>query len=348
MKKYITTECDNNQTVSKIEICQKDNLIGLHKYFIKRDHFHQIDKNTLVSGREVNFSIFINKDFDFKTVINASDNSPGKISPEILDMEVDIAIKASDIPLYNKYLESLEDVNLPDSNKTILIKEQSKIIMRDVLTDPKNSENISRTPNAVEKIATTIRNNQDTLYDLLSVINNDYYLYTHSVNVAVLSIGVGVSIGLTVEEIFNLGFGAILHDIGKSAIPPEILNKPNRLTVNEFRIMKRHVIEGEKILKKHECFPEDSMPAVTQHHEKLSGRGYPFGAKDAGIKLYGRITAIADCYDALTAQSPYKYAFNPFSALNLLVKEAENYDRELITVFIKMLGRVRIDKEVER
>ncbi|MBS4061485.1 MAG: HD domain-containing protein [Bacteroidetes bacterium] len=343
MTKYVPVEDNNHQRASSLEIGQIDNIntTGFQRYFLKKDDFHQIDKDALFSGREINFSIFINKDFDFQPVINASDNMPQKVSPEILDMEGDIAIKASDIPLYNKYLKFLEDVDLPDNNKTILMKEKSKIILRDVLADPRDSENIKRSSAAVEKIADTILNNNDALYDLLSIINYDYYLYTHSVNVAVLSIGLGVSIGLPKKEISNLGLGAILHDIGKSSIPPEILNKSGRLTESEFKIMKFHVLEGAKILRRHKCFPEESFPAVTQHHEKLSGMGYPFGIKASNMKLYGKITAIADCYDSLTARTPYKYPLAPFSALNIIVKETENYDHELLAAFIKMLGRVK-------
>jgi len=223
-----------------------------------------------------------------------------------------------------------------------LIKEKSKIIIRDVLTDPKNEDNIKNISSTVEKIADSILDNRDAIYDLISTIHRDYYLYVHSINVAVLSIGLGTAIGLTRNEIFNLGFGAILHDIGKSDIPIRILNKPERLTAHEFKIMKGHVFEGQRILMKYEFFPKDSMPAVTQHHEKLSGKGYPLGIKAPDIKLYGKITAIADCYDSLTTRNPYKYSLSPFSALNILVKETENYDRELLETFIKLLGRIKI------
>ncbi len=316
----------------------------VQRYFTQKERFHQIERTSLIQGYEINFCIYIHKGLDFKTLIEASDKSPVKIPPEVLNFTGDIVIKAADIHLYNKYLESLESAALPEkeknSLKALVIKEKSKIIMRDVLADPRSGKNIKNSSIMVERIAASIFDNKDTLYDLISIKNFDYYTYTHSVNVAVLSIGLGIASGLRSAEIFHLGFGALLHDIGKSSISPEILNKPGRLTPAEFQVMKNHVVEGEKILREHQAFPQDSFYAITQHHEKLSGSGYPGGIKASDIKSYGRITAIADSYDALTTQRPYKDALTPYNALSIILKEPEDYDQELLRVFIKMLGKM--------
>lgn len=316
----------------------------VQKYLSQKERFHQIDKDLLMQGYEINFCIYIHKGLDFKALLESSEKLPVKITPEISNFKGDFVIKTADIPLYNKYLESLESKIALDKEKSkikaMVIKEKSKIVMRDVLANPRSGENIKNSSDAVESIAATILDNKDTLYDLISIKNYDYYTYTHSVNVAVLSIGLAIASGLSPDETFNLGFGALLHDIGKSAISPEILNKPESLTPLEFQIMKNHVIEGAKILKEHQSFPKDSLELVMQHHEKLSGKGYPMGIKDFDIKLYGRIAAITDCYDALTTQRPYKNALSPFNALDIMLKETENYDYELLKIFIKMLVKV--------
>lgn len=342
MKNYLYLENDKKNTPLNIIVSKEDsnNIKGLKRYFLEKDNFHQIDKNLFFPDREISFSIFTNQDFTFKIVLEATPESPKKITPELLNIKDDIFIKASAIPLYNEYIDYLQNTSLTVENRMQLMREKSKIIIRNAITSP-NAENILKTSSAVEEITDSIINNKDVISDLISKINNDYYLYVHSINVAVLSIGVGASIGLTRGEMSNLGFGAILHDIGKSTIHPRILYKPERLTALEFKVIKSHVFEGQKILKDYKFFPDDSMPAVTQHHEKLSGKGYPLGIKASNIKLFGKITAIADCFDSLTTPTPHKYPLSPFSALNILVKETENYDRELIEVFIKMLGNIK-------
>ncbi|HMK43196.1 MAG TPA: HD-GYP domain-containing protein, partial [Dissulfurispiraceae bacterium] len=169
----------------------------------------------------------------------------------------------------------------------------------------------------------------------------DYYTYTHSVNVSVLAVGLGVAISLGKDATAKLGMGAMLHDVGKSAIPSEVLNKQGKLNDAEYSLIQTHVQEGEKILRGNPEVPEEAFPAVLQHHEKMSGRGYPFRLKGPQIKLFGKIAAIADCYDALTTKRPYKEPMTPFYALSIIAKETGDYDPELLKIFIKMLGKIK-------
>jgi putative nucleotidyltransferase with HDIG domain len=176
---------------------------------------------------------------------------------------------------------------------------------------------------------------------LLSMQGYDYYTYTHSVNVAALSISLGILIGLKRDVMEKLGMGAMLHDIGKSRISHEILGKQGKLSDVEYNMIKNHVIEGEKIMLNHADFSAESLTAVSQHHEKLSGKGYPYGLAGNKISLFGRISAIADCYDALTTRRPYKAAYTPFYALMMISKDTGDYDPELLATFIKMLGKIK-------
>lgn len=343
MKKIIPLQSNANLQNTKEDLSDEETR-EVQEYSSLKESFHQIERNALIEGNEINFSLYLQKGLKFKKVLEASDKSPAKIPPEISNSIGDIVIKSADIPLYDAYLESLETALLPGKEsarlKALLIKEKSKIVMRKILADPRSGKNIKNAETVVEKIVSSILDNRDSLYNLISIKNFDYYTYTHSVNVAVLSIGLGISLGLAQEKILHLGLGALLHDLGKSSIPPEILNKPEKLTPFEFEIMKSHVIYGEKILREHRTFPQNAFDAITQHHEKLSGSGYPYSLKASDIRLYGRITAIADCYDALTTQRPYKNAFTPFQALDIIVKQKEHYDNELLIIFIKMLGKL--------
>jgi putative nucleotidyltransferase with HDIG domain len=187
----------------------------------------------------------------------------------------------------------------------------------------------------------TILENKAAASDLLSLRTHDYYTYTHSVNVAVLSLGLGIAMGLPKWDVEKLGIGALLHDVGKSTIPSTIINKPGRLDDGEYSIIKTHVSEGEKILRSGKEIPEESFIAVSEHHERLSGRGYPSKKSGEDIHPFGRITSIVDCYDAMTTERSYQPARTPFYALSIITHEAGDYDKELLTLFIKMLGELK-------
>jgi HD-GYP domain-containing protein (c-di-GMP phosphodiesterase class II) len=175
----------------------------------------------------------------------------------------------------------------------------------------------------------------------MSLKNYDYYTYSHSVNVGVLSVGLGIASGMQKDAIFKLGLGAILHDIGKKAIHHDIVNKQGRLNDMEYQVIKTHVVEGEKILRENSEIPAESLAAMLHHHEKLTGRGYPFGLRGDNIELFGKITSIVDCYDALTTARPYRTALAPYQALSLITSETRDYDPELLKIFVTMLGNIR-------
>ena len=190
-----------------------------------------------------------------------------------------------------------------------------------------------------------ILSSPEIIHELISLNSYDLYTYTHSVNVAVLSVAIGVTHGMERDDAENLGVGALLHDIGKSGIPTEILNKPDKLSAPEYEIVKGHVVEGARILRTHEAIPRSASDVVLQHHERLSGLGYPYGLSGNAINLFGRICAIADCYDAMTTRRPYQGASTPYEALFQITKEAENYDRDVLDTFIRMLGKVGVPRK---
>ncbi len=330
---------NKNETASLLE-----NPSAFKEYSFNKEQYHQIDKRLLEEGIEVNFSLFSMDKFKISLIAEAAKKWPVKIDKKILSAEGDIMINKSDIPLYEDYLISLTksaDAVHKNRIKAIAIKENSKVVIKNLLDNPRSGENIKKSQVLVNNIIDCILQDRDAIYDLLSLRNYDYYTYTHSINVAVLSIGLGTAIELKRDNTEKLGIGAMLHDIGKSSIPHEILNKQGKLNSTEYTIMKNHVIEGEKILLEHKDIPDESLIAVLQHHEKLTGKGYPLRLSGNEIKLFGRIAAIADCYDALTTRRPYKPPFIPFYALSVAAKGTGDYDPELLKIFIKMLGKVK-------
>jgi putative nucleotidyltransferase with HDIG domain len=323
-----------------------DDIMLFREYAFEKELYYQINKSLLFPGEHIYFNLYLRRKFNFIILAEASEKKPAEINENIVSTEGDILIKKTDIPLYNNFLQIMADKlssghDEKRSVKSRIIRENSKLLVKDLLDNPRSGEKIKELQGTVNTMVDTILKNSDTIFDLLDISSNDYYTYTHSVNVAVMSIGLAAMVGLGSQETEKLGIGAMLHDVGKSMVPHEILNKQGRLNLTEYEIMKTHVVEGEKILLLHPNFPKDAFPAVTQHHEKLTGRGYPAGLAVGAIKLFGRIAAIVDCYDALTTNRPYKTAYTPYYALLILVKEKKDYDCHVLKEFVEMLGKVK-------
>jgi HD-GYP domain-containing protein (c-di-GMP phosphodiesterase class II) len=325
-------------------------LKELRDFSFKKSVYFQIDRDSIVKDTVVNFGLIRQKGTDFETIVKADSKSPARIDGEAwsrlaADAACEIVIEKTAISRYHEYLSSLSTVHLPENErirkKAIAIKENSKILMKELLDDPRSGEKIKEIRGMTDTIADSLLENREMIYSMLTLSKYDYYTYTHCVNVSILSIGLGIAAGLKEDDIRKLGIGAMLHDIGKTGIPPELLNKQGRLDEYEYKRIKEHVNEGENILRGHHDIPEISYGAVLQHHEKISGKGYPRGLKDKEIGLFGRISAIADCYDALTTRRPYKPAFTPYEALNIISGEKKDYDPNLLAEFVKMLGKMK-------
>ena len=165
---------------------------------------------------------------------------------------------------------------------------------------------------------------QNLMVNLVDLRTTDNYTFAHSVNVCVLSLLTGLTMGLAEDELVQLATGALLHDLGKTRIALEILNKPGPLTDDEFRIMKKHPLYGYEIIRQAPQF--DTIPALIalEHHENYDGSGYPEGKRRDDIHKLSQITAIADRFDALTANRIYRRAYPPHEAYEMCAA-AGNY-----------------------
>lgn len=188
---------------------------------------------------------------------------------------------------------------------------------------------------ASASIINDIMSRKGNLVQLTEIRLHDMYTFAHSVNVAMLSSMQGVLLGMDSKQLSELTLGGLMHDLGKLVVPPEILNKPGRLTDEEFEIVKKHPAAGvEKIMKL--AVPEVDRLAIvaSQHHEKMNGKGYPEGRTSKTIHRYGRIGAIADVYDALTSVRPYKKAYTPAIAYNIMMNcSPGQFDEDLLKLF---------------
>lgn len=162
------------------------------------------------------------------------------------------------------------------------------------------------------------------------------WLYTHSIDVAVVSLMMAVELGYSDEELTNLGIGAMLHDVGKLLVPKSIIQKPEKLTDSEMSLVRQHCELGMSSLESFNL-PKEYMDIVMQHHERLDGSGYPKGLKGDEISRNSRIVMIADVVDAITSYRPYRQSQSMDVAIKKLRKEKEKYPQELISLLEKIL-----------
>ncbi|WP_305075816.1 HD-GYP domain-containing protein [Propionivibrio sp.] len=191
----------------------------------------------------------------------------------------------------------------------------------------------------VEEIADSVTRNPGALISLARLKTADDYTYLHSVAVCALMIALGRQLKLDEELIRKLGIAGLLHDLGKAMMPMEVLNKPGKLSDDEFRIMKSHPEEGCKLLQDSQGIDDITFDVVLHHHEKTDGSGYPKGLKDKEISLYAKMGAVCDVYDAITSNRPYKAGWCPAESLRRMAEWANgHFDPTVFQAFVKSLG----------
>jgi HD-GYP domain-containing protein (c-di-GMP phosphodiesterase class II) len=195
----------------------------------------------------------------------------------------------------------------------------------------------------VQPIVDNLMQQDHSIVGLTALKDHDEYTYAHCVNVSILSIGMGQSLGLPRQALADLGVAGLLHDLGKMSIDGEVLRKPGALTAEEWQAMRRHPIEGAKMIARLPGLSGvmvDAMRACLEHHMNYNRTGYPDIAADWGQATMSRIVAMADCFDAITAHRAYhKRARTPFEALQLLLgPNRTNFDPAVLWSLVRTVG----------
>ncbi|MBU4260884.1 MAG: HD domain-containing protein [Proteobacteria bacterium] len=232
----------------------------------------------------------------------------------------------------------VEDPLIPLMEKSSIIYNCAANVMKDIFSDPRSGENLKRTEDITGNIIKFALNDQASITSLLQLSSHDYYTFTHCLNVAVFSIGLWQTIYPARQDCLReFALGCILHDIGKSQIDDAILNKPGKLTDDEFTVMKRHPQYGYKLMA--QAIPSISLDVILHHHEKHDGKGYPRGLQGDRISDYAKIAAIADVYDALTTKRSYAEARDPFKAVLTMKEEmVGHFEQDKFISFIHLLS----------
>lgn len=186
----------------------------------------------------------------------------------------------------------------------------------------------------VESIIGDLSAREDVMIMMMNINSMDHYLYRHSLNVCVYTLFLGQIYGYSKEELTVLGLGAILHDIGKTKLPIDLLNKPSQLSDEEYNQIKQHTLYGFQMLKDEPGIPLKAAHCAFQHHERINGTGYPRGLKGEEISEFARWIAIADAYDAMTTHRVYRPAMLPHQALEVLYTGCgEWYEKSKLELF---------------
>ncbi|NQD38814.1 HD-GYP domain-containing protein [Permianibacter sp. IMCC34836] len=226
-------------------------------------------------------------------------------------------------------------------NRAAKLYAEAKALQQKAFDDIKAGRPLALEPmqNMATAFIDSVFRNQDALLCMSRIREKDAYLLEHSVNVSILMTVLARQLKLEESVIHELATGALLHDLGKILVPDHILQKPGKLTDEEFVEMRRHVEYGYEVVKQMPGIAPRSLEVLIQHHERLDGRGYPHKLQGEQISRYGRMIAIVDTYDAITASRVYKDGFTSTHAFKILREAAgTGYDNELVAEFIRAIG----------
>jgi HD-GYP domain-containing protein (c-di-GMP phosphodiesterase class II) len=264
------------------------------------------------------------------------------LNEAIISRMKDIKIPA--IYIIDEYSsEEIEDIIKPTLRQEAIstIKEAFSNITRITVADKfskKYSKYFNNIQNMAENLIENIFSNNDIMLSLVDIRSMNNYLYSHSVNVAIVSLVLGIALKLPKRQLQHLCIGALLHDVGKSFIPREILMKETELELEESLILQQHSTLGYKYLSDTYDLSAHSKMIVLQHHERPDGLGYPNKLTNDQINTLSKIVSIANAYDTLSAGRPNKKAMFPSDVLEFLMSNAGRmFDYDMVNTFCKIV-----------
>jgi putative nucleotidyltransferase with HDIG domain len=190
----------------------------------------------------------------------------------------------------------------------------------------------------VDEISQSVFRNPGALVSLARLKTQDDYSYMHSMAVCALMVSLARTLGQSEDACREAGLAGLLHDLGKAVMPLEVLNKPGKLTDDEYAIMKQHPERGHEMLVEGRGAPESALEVCLHHHERPDGRGYPHGLAGDQLSLLARMGAVCDVYDAITSNRPYKAGWDPAESIAMMASWKGQFDPVVFQAFVRSLG----------
>ncbi|MFB0517462.1 MAG: HD-GYP domain-containing protein [Candidatus Neomarinimicrobiota bacterium] len=278
-----------------------------------------------------------------KQIVNIIDKGLVLVNVDTEKSEVEVPIPEGFDPLSmvsEELRATIEDENAPPKEKAKAVYDHSIKMMKHIIDEPSH-DNILSGKRMLGDIVDLVLADDETADCLTQITSHDYYTYTHSVNVGMYGVLIAKAAfsDQADHNMRELGSGFFLHDLGKCEIPSYLINKPGRLTDEEWELMRMHPTYGEKILRKTGHLTDECSNIVLQHHEREDGSGYPLGISRYRIHVYAYICAIGDVYDALTSTRAYKKKLTTFEALKVMRDEmVTHFNRDLFEKFVRLFG----------
>jgi putative nucleotidyltransferase with HDIG domain len=220
------------------------------------------------------------------------------------------------------------------------LRVRSGQIMRDLFGEARLGKAVDAEActSLVNEVAESIDRHPDAFRSLARLKTADEYTYMHSVTVCALMVSLSRELELDEAQCREAGLAGMLHDLGKAVMPQDVLNKPGKLTPEEFDIIKTHPRRGYELLKEGRNIPEGVFDVCLHHHERIDGTGYPDRLPVEKISLFARMGAICDVYDAVTSNRPYKAGWDPAYALTQMASWQGHFDKQMFQSFVRCVG----------
>lgn len=224
--------------------------------------------------------------------------------------------------------------------RATLILNRSKKAITELFSEARlgNAINVDSCVPLVTDISDSLARNSSALIGLARLKRKDEYTYMHSVAVCALMVSLARQLGLDEASAREAGLAGLLHDVGKMAMPLEVLNKAGGLTDAEFAVMRSHPERGHALLLSAGTLPASALDVCLHHHEKYDGSGYPNRLAGESISLFARMGAVCDVYDAITSNRPYKKAWNPADSLARMAQWTGHFDTKVFHAFVRSVG----------
>lgn len=302
-------------------------------------------------------------------LMQIKDCKPGMYLGEDIINNAGVVFLGSGTRLTDKHLSSLLHIGVetvyiasPDrieelENDVILFDKQLNSDFKKTIDSFKNVYQNVRMGNqiileelkdSITPLVSRVLSNNNILGNLRMIEVADEYTYKHSINVGMVSSMIGKWLGYSQLELMDLALAGMLHDIGKSRIPIDIINKPARLTTDEFDIIKTHPRAGYEILCETKEVNFDVLFGVLEHHEWIDGNGYPNGSAGKKIHEFARIVAVADVFDAMTSNRSYKSKVSPFKVAEIVLEESVSHlDPEIVHLFLSRISQFYVGNKVQ-